>query len=72
MNSNPASWLSGASRIRATSGTREAEEDVYFPHPAPNAAGNEDQIPERMGSTLSLLKVRMDPEAGAPNGPGPY
>lgn len=30
--------------------------NVYIPHPAPNAAGNEESS-SKMGSTLSLLKV---------------
>jgi hypothetical protein len=31
-------------------------DDIYIPHPAPNAAGNEDDN-SKMGSSLSLLKV---------------
>jgi hypothetical protein len=33
--------------------------DVFIPHPAPDAAGNEEEEEAaRMGATLSLLKVR--------------
>ncbi|KAH6684539.1 hypothetical protein B0J14DRAFT_555499 [Halenospora varia] len=40
---------------------RGAEGDVYIPHPAPNAAINDDDDTSKMGSTLSLLKTLIIP-----------
>ncbi|KAG9239340.1 hypothetical protein BJ875DRAFT_365887 [Amylocarpus encephaloides] len=38
-----------------------AERDVYIPHPAPDAGGNEEDPPTKMGATLSLLKTLVVP-----------
>ncbi|CAG8959640.1 hypothetical protein HYFRA_00001543 [Hymenoscyphus fraxineus] len=42
--------------------TRQADGDSYIPHPAPGAAGNEDEEAEsKMGSALSLIKTLLVP-----------
>jgi hypothetical protein len=45
-------------RSRGTSWNSRAEEDIQLPHPAPDAGGNEDETPSRMGATFSVIKAR--------------
>jgi hypothetical protein len=49
-----AAWPQLSPRSPTTDGT-------YFPHPAPNAAGNEDASAATMGAASSIFKVGLSP-----------
>jgi hypothetical protein len=42
--------------LRSISNRAAEGDDVYIPHPAPNAVVDDDEV-TKMGATLSLLKV---------------